>query len=139
MRKPIILMIGVLAFSLTSTAALADRCSGKNHATGSILGAVGGGLIGNAITHGNGVGIVGGAVAGGLAGNAIARDIDCDRGRHYDRQARAYYYYDRHGHRIYEDRDGRYYRRDRDYDRRYRDRHHDDDYYRRGRDEDSYR
>lgn len=133
-RTSVMLVAGLIAFGATNTAALADRCSGKNHATGSILGAVGGGLIGNAMTHGNGVGIVGGAVAGGLAGNAIARDIDCDRGRHYDRQVRGYYYYDRHGHRIYEDRDGRLYQRDRDYDR-----HHDDDYDRRRRDDDSYR
>jgi uncharacterized protein YcfJ len=131
MRKATILMASVLAFGLTTTAALADRCSGRSHATGSVLGAVGGGLIGNAITHGSGVGIVGGAVAGGLAGNAIARDIDCNRGRQYDRQVRAYYYYDRHGHRIYEDRDGRLYQRDRD-------RHHDD-YDRRHRDRDDYR
>lgn len=134
MRKPIIVLASMFAFGLTSTAALADRCSGHGHATGSILGAVGGGLIGNAITHGNGVGIVGGAVAGGLAGNAIERDIDCNRGRHYDRQVRAHYYYDRHGNRVYEDRDGRLYQRDRDYDR-----HHDEDSDRRRRDDDSYR
>src|SRR5512140_2234199 len=104
-----ILLAACLTLGLTSTAAFADRCSGHGHATGSILGAVGGGLIGNAITHGNGVGIVGGAVAGGLAGNAIERDIDCNRGRHYDRRVSAYYYYDHHGNRVYEDRDGRYY------------------------------
>lgn len=119
-KRTTILLAVCLTLGLTSTAAFADRCSGHGHATGSILGAVGGGLIGNAITHGSGIGIVGGAVAGGLAGNAIARDIDCDRGRHYDRRARGYYYYDRHGERIYEDREGRLHRRHRDRDR-YRD------------------
>ena len=134
-RTTIILAAGVLTLGLSSGPALADACSGHGHAAGSIIGAVGGGLIGNAMTHGNAVGTVGGAVAGGFAGNAIARNIDCNRGRHYDNRVSAYYYYDRHGNRIYEDRDGRYYderdyyrRRDEDY-RRHRDyeRHHDDD------------
>lgn len=116
MQKRItVLLAACLALGVTSTAAFADRCSGHGHDTGSILGAVGGGLIGNAITHGSGIGIVGGAVAGGLAGNAIARDIDCNRGRHYSRRAHGYYYYDRHGHRVYEDRQGRLYHRDRDH------------------------
>lgn len=135
-RTSIMLAAGVLAFGLTSSSALADACSGHNHAAGSILGAVGGGLIGNAMTHGDAVGTVGGAVAGGFAGNAIARDIDCNRGRHYDQHVSAYYYYDRRGNRVYEDRDGRYYherdyyRHHRDYDRRHRDydRRDDDDY-----------
>ena len=126
-KRTTVILAALIALGATNTAALADRCSGRSHATGSILGAVGGGLIGSAMTHGNGVGIVGGAVAGGLAGNAIARDIDCDRGRHYDRRARGYYYYDRHGHRIYEDREGRLYRHDDDRDH-YRDRDRDRDY-----------
>jgi uncharacterized protein YcfJ len=111
-------LAALIAFGSLSTSALADSCSGRNHATGSILGAVGGGLIGNAVTHGNPVGTVGGAVAGGLAGNAIARDVDCDRGRHYDKRSHRYYWYSRHGERVYEERDRR------DYDRHY-DRDHD--------------
>lgn len=109
-KRTKVLFAAILALGVTSTSALADRCSGHRHDTGTILGAVGGGLIGSALTHGSGVGIVGGAVAGGFAGNAIARDIDCSRGRHYDRQARHYYYYDHHGRRIYEDRRGHLYR-----------------------------
>lgn len=143
-KRTSIMLAAFIAFGATSTSALADRCSGRNHAAGSILGAVGGGLIGNAITHGNAVGTIGGAVAGGFAGNAIARDIDCNRGRHYDRRVGAYYYYNRHGDRIYEARDGRYYD-ERDYYRRYdRDyyRHRDYDRYDRDRydrhDDDSY-
>ncbi len=119
-KRTTVLLAACLALGLTSTAAFADRCSGRDHATGSILGAVGGGLIGSAITHGSGIGIVGGAVAGGFAGNAIARDIDCNRGRHYDRRSRNYYYYDRHGDRVYEDREGHLYRHRHDRDR-YRD------------------
>lgn len=131
MRKRIpFVLVALVAFGANGAAALADGCSGRSHATGSILGALGGGLIGNAITHGNAVGTVGGAVAGGFAGNAIARDIDCDRGRHHDRQVRRYYWYDRHGHRVYEERYGRaehrYYDRER-YGREDRDR---DEYHR---------
>jgi uncharacterized protein YcfJ len=80
-------------------AAHADGCSGHRHNTGTVVGAVGGGLIGNAITHGSAVGVVGGAVAGGLAGNAIERDSDCNRGARHSRHK--VYYYDRHHHRHY--------------------------------------
>jgi len=120
MRKSPIILAALLAFGVSGVAAYADACSGRNHNTGTILGAVGGGLIGNAITGGGAVGIVGGAVAGGLAGNAIARDIDCDRGRHYDRHSRNYYYYDRHNRRVYEERVVRYDRHgNRVYEERY--------------------
>jgi len=91
------LAAAVIALCTVTTGAMADRCSGHSHPTGSILGAVGGGLIGNAITHGSAVGVVGGAVAGGLAGNAVERDRDC--GRRYYRYR--HYYYDRHHHRHY--------------------------------------
>ncbi len=94
MFKTIGRTIAVAAFALgVSTAAQADSCSGHNHTTGTVLGAVGGGLIGSQVVHGAG-GVVGGAVLGGLAGNAISRDMDC-RHRHY-RHARYYY---RHGRR----------------------------------------
>ena len=95
------LILATVVIALGTTPAFADRCSGRDHNTGTIVGAVGGGLIGNAITHGSAVGVVGGAVAGGLAGNAIERDSDCNRP-----VAR------RHRHKVY------YY--DRDHQRRYR-------------------
>jgi len=114
-----IILAAVLTLAAGTGSAYADACSGHGHATGSILGAVGGGLIGSAITHGSAVGVVGGAVAGGLAGNAVSRDIDCNRGRHYDRHARAYYYYDRHGSRVYEERVVRYEHGHRVYEERY--------------------
>ena len=41
-------------------------------------GALAGGLIGGAASHGNGGAVVGGAVLGGLLGNTISRDVDCD-------------------------------------------------------------
>jgi uncharacterized protein YcfJ len=98
MRKTIGKTIAAAAFALgISTAAQADSCSGHSHTTGTVLGAVGGGLIGSQVVHGAG-GVVGGAVLGGLAGNAISRDIDC-RHRYY-RHSRYYY---RHGRRYYYD------------------------------------
>jgi len=68
----------VLTLGLGTVSALADDCSGRNHDTGTILGAAGGGIIGGVASHGNGLGIVGGALLGGLAGNAISRDMDCN-------------------------------------------------------------
>ena len=96
-----------VALGATTTGAMADRCSGHNHAAGTILGAAGGAIIGNAITHGNAVGTIGGGVAGGFAGNAIARSGDC----HEDRYHHAYYYDRDHERHYYRDSDERYYER----------------------------
>jgi hypothetical protein len=63
---------------LSGTAAYADDCSGRDHTTGTVLGAVGGAAIGGAVSHDAG-GAIAGAVVGGLAGNAIARSQDCNR------------------------------------------------------------
>lgn len=53
-------------------------CHRGNAATGTIFGALAGGLIGGAASHGNGGAVVGGAVLGGLLGNAVSKDISCD-------------------------------------------------------------
>lgn len=101
-RVSLILASVVIALAAVAFAAHADGCSGRNHNTGTVVGAVGGGLIGSAITHGSAVGVVGGAVAGGLTGNAIERDSDCNRGARHVRQPRhKVYYYDRQHHRHY--------------------------------------
>ena len=63
---------------LSATAAFADDCSGRDHTTGTVLGAAGGAAIGGVATH-NAGGAIAGAVVGGLAGNAIARSQDCTR------------------------------------------------------------
>jgi hypothetical protein len=55
---------------------LADACSGRDHTSGTVLGAVGGAAVGGVATN-NAGGAVLGAVVGGLAGNAIARSQDC--------------------------------------------------------------
>jgi hypothetical protein len=87
-----ILTAAALALGLMTTAAYADSCSGRSHPEGTVLGAVGGGLIGSQVAPGAG-GIIGGAVVGGLAGNAVARGIDCRHGHRYYRHSR---YYRRH-------------------------------------------
>lgn len=99
-RASLTLAAAILALSAGTIAANADGCSGRSHGTGTVLGAVGGGLIGSAITHGSVVGVVGGAVAGGLAGNSVARSRDCNDGRYRSRYHRSYYY-DRRHHRHY--------------------------------------
>jgi osmotically inducible lipoprotein OsmB len=101
MLKRTSLFIAAAAFALSAGAANADRCSGHGHSTGTAVGAIGGGLIGNAITHGSAVGVIGGAVAGGLAGNAIARDSNCSH-RTYDSNHREYYYDRQHQRRYYD-------------------------------------
>ena len=67
-----------LTMGIGSNAAFADECSGRDHTGGTILGAIAGGVLGGAVTHGNGGAVIGGALLGGLAGNAISRDMDCE-------------------------------------------------------------
>ena len=66
-----------LALGLGASSALADDCSGHDHAAGTVLGAIAGGVLGGAVSHGNGGAVIGGALLGGLAGNAVSRDMDC--------------------------------------------------------------
>src|SRR3954463_7420014 len=65
-------------FAAGTSSAFADACSGRDHTGGTILGAIAGGVLGSAASHGNGGAVVGGAILGGLAGNAISRDMDCE-------------------------------------------------------------
>lgn len=53
-------------------------CHKGNAVAGTIFGALAGGLLGSAASHGNGGAVVGGAVLGGLLGNTISREIDCE-------------------------------------------------------------
>jgi len=55
-----------------------EDCRRGNNAAGTIFGAIAGGLIGSAASHGNGGAVVGGAILGGLLGNAVTRDMPCD-------------------------------------------------------------
>jgi surface antigen len=55
-----------------------QNCQRGNAVTGTIFGALAGGLLGSAVSQGNGGAVVGGAVLGGVLGNTISRDIDCE-------------------------------------------------------------
>jgi len=55
-----------------------QSCRRGNVVAGTIFGAAAGGLVGSAVSHGNGGAVVGGAVLGGLIGNTVSKDIDCD-------------------------------------------------------------
>jgi uncharacterized protein YcfJ len=92
--KTAALALGILSFGMA--AANADCHSRKT--TGTVLGAAGGGVLGNVITHGSLIGTVGGAVVGGVAGHEIARG-GCTRHVAYYHHRR--YYVDRNGHRHY--------------------------------------
>jgi osmotically inducible lipoprotein OsmB len=89
-RATKIIAISVLAFGTAATAANAD-CGHK--ATGTAIGAVGGGVVGSVITHGSPLGIIGGAVGGGLIGHSVSH---C-RSHYYHHRYR-HGYYDRYHH-----------------------------------------
>lgn len=55
-----------------------QSCRRGNVVAGTIFGAAAGGLVGSAVSRGNGGAVVGGAVLGGLLGNTVAKDIDCE-------------------------------------------------------------
>src|SRR6266581_2009705 len=59
-----------LALGVTTIQAQAVNCQGRRD-TGTAVGAIGGGLVGNAASHGNTGGTIAGAVIGGVAGNLI--------------------------------------------------------------------
>lgn len=54
----------------------------NNSGAGTVLGALAGGLIGNAASHGNGGAVVGGVILGGLVGNSISSDMNCNDRRY---------------------------------------------------------
>ena len=97
MRFAKVLAISVLALGTAATAADAG-CSGRR-ATGTAVGAVGGGVLGNVITHGSFVGTAVGAVGGGLIGRSVGAS-GC-HGRYYHHHYYRHHrrgYYDRHHH-----------------------------------------
>ena len=95
-------LAAIIALSALTFATQADAsCQGRK-TTGTILGGVGGALLGNAVSHGGG-----GAVVGGLGGAVVGHQIGKDgcnsrtayttTNRHYSHRV-AYY---RNGHRYY--------------------------------------
>jgi hypothetical protein len=79
-----------LALPLLAAPVAANASCGERVATGTVLGGVGGALIGNSIARGGGGAIVGG-LGGAVAGHEIARS-----GCHYEHR-RAYYDRRRYG------------------------------------------
>jgi uncharacterized protein YcfJ len=113
MRKNI-LLAGLAAAALIPSLAMAQTtCEQRssNRAAGTVLGAIGGALVGNAVSSGGGK--TGGTIIGGVAGAAIGNNLakgprDCQHAYgYYDNDNRwhdngvdrsvAYGYYDRHG------------------------------------------
>jgi len=123
MRKTLstVALAALIAAPLIVGASDADAsCRGRKN-TGTALGAVGGALLGNAVSHGGG-----GAVIGGLGGAVVGHEIakgGCSHARTYYRRTPHHYaeqrrpapapartvYYDRHGHPVTTGAD--YYRR----------------------------
>jgi len=99
-------VLAALALGVAATSAEAANCQGRRD-TGTAVGAIGGGVIGNTVSNGSAGGTIAGAVIGGVAGNVIngsnCRETQANRytpRRHYDKHGVAYYY-DRNGHRHY--------------------------------------
>jgi osmotically inducible lipoprotein OsmB len=101
--------VAALVLGVTTVSAQAS-CEGRA-TTGTAVGAVAGGLIGNQASGGDTGATIGGAVLGGIAGNVINSSGCNDR----DRAAN----YDRRGNKIYHDRRGRAYYLDRQQRRHY--------------------
>jgi uncharacterized protein YcfJ len=99
-------VLAALVLAGAASSVEAANCQGRRD-TGTAVGAIGGGLIGNSVSHGSTGGTIAGAVIGGVAGNAIngsnCREDQASRytpRRHYDKRGVAFYY-DRYGHRHY--------------------------------------
>lgn len=73
------------AYGPPPPAAAAYRCEQQregNTAGGAIIGAITGGLFGNALSHGRGAGTAIGAIAGGLFGASVGRSLSCNDQRY---------------------------------------------------------
>jgi uncharacterized protein YcfJ len=91
MRKMITLTALTAAFALPLLAGPTDAnasCQSRK-TTGTVLGGVGGALLGNSISHGGGGAVVGG-IGGAVLGHEIGRS-GCNRGHAYYRSSRARY------------------------------------------------
>ena len=103
---PMLFAWAAFALALTNVSAEAANCEGRRD-TGTAVGAIGGGLVGNTASRGSAGGTIAGAVIGGVAGNLIGgsncadnHSARSDGRRHYDKRGVAYYY-DRQGKRHY--------------------------------------
>ena len=120
MLKKVGLIAGaaMLALGLGTSGAFADDCSGHGHAGGTVLGALLGGAIGSAASHGN----AGAVVGGDRAGRAYHDSFYGDVGHRYEWEGHDRGYivttreYRRHG-RLCRDFEQVVYRHGRDYTR----------------------
>ena len=94
MRRALIIA-GLIAAVAAPSMASAESCQRHAHdrkVTGTVLGGIGGALIGNAISH-NTTGAVLGGVSGAVVGNQVAR-VNCDDRAGYEgRRHRRHRYY----------------------------------------------
>ena len=87
MKSITTLAAAVLVFGASAASAqgyyYGDDCQNQR-ATGTVLGAIAGGIVGNQFGRGGGkaAATIGGVFLGGLAGNAIASDMPCDDRRY---------------------------------------------------------
>jgi uncharacterized membrane protein len=100
MRKTLTLtaLVAVVALPLIAgpTAADAASCHSRK-ATGTVLGGVGGALLGNSVSHGGGGAVIGG-LGGAVVGHQIGKSGCHDRRASYNRHSYASRgYYDSHG------------------------------------------
>jgi uncharacterized protein YcfJ len=88
-------LAGASAFAVGAADARTCHTSRHNEHVGTAVGAVGGGLLGNAVTHGGGRlgGTIIGAVAGGAIGHQVGKhSVKCEHGYYYDRYHHRHYY-----------------------------------------------
>jgi hypothetical protein len=85
---------GFLALGTAGAGAVCERAK----TTGTALGAVGGGVIGNVVTHGSVIGTLAGAAGGGFIGHRLSGN-GCNRAGYY--RHHRHYYVDRYGRRHY--------------------------------------
>ena len=101
-------LAALIALPLVAGPTDANASCHSRKTTGTLLGGVGGALLGNSISHGGG-----GAVVGGLGGAVIGHEIGrsgCNRGQTYYRNGRTRYASERapsrSAHRVYYDQYG---------------------------------
>ena len=95
MKKSVAAAFAAACLALGASGASANCEQAKT--TGTVLGAVGGGVIGNVITHGSLIGTLAGGAGGGFIGHRLSGN-GCHRVAFYHHRR---YYVDRYGHRHY--------------------------------------
>jgi surface antigen len=86
--KAVMLLAGGVLAMCSSAVSAQDYYYGNDcrdqRATGTVLGTIAGGIVGNRFGHGGGkaVATMGGVFLGGMAGKAIASDMPCDDRRY---------------------------------------------------------